>query len=224
MSRTSRAESRKNNEILRNLMVKFKNDEITNEELEDFRQRIDKLLWKTIHSKYCTDLKEDVYQEVWRKLTVAKVYWREDVNVYVSTWLWRVAISAIGDLRYKTVKRKGEISLSDLETDDESSSTILERIIQENKQSNAMMKNLEKVYEFVDSLAGVDRCIVDLIINPGEKVLAVANVNKKHSRSRLTKDEIMKFVGLEYDEFCERLDALREKFYQIMNSVKEYEH
>ena len=101
------------NDKNRRLMLKFKYGNLTKAEENEFHESVKNLIYKAMHTNSVMMDWEDVYQEIWMKITKSKHTWDENKGTYVSTWITIVASTVINTLRSSVRRRESHVLLYD---------------------------------------------------------------------------------------------------------------
>lgn len=207
------------NDKNRSLMIKYKYDTITPSELNEFHNRIEKLIYKVIRKNFLMMDIKDIYQEVWRKICKCKHTWNENKGTMVSTWIVIVAQSVINSLRQNKNKYDSRYmcyedlpDFVDAETAGEDKAVRFNSSIRDGfyrkEESNLRMK------EFLEGLTDDERRIIDVIMTTGYDELNKCN-NSKYSKSKITRKFIREKLDMPERELKEALSELQKKYHDL---------
>ena len=118
----------KSSDHLMEKMVKFKYDDISQMELNEFYDEVKLLIWRAIHECYCPMNKLDMQHDLWCHITKVKHKWDEKRSNNVSTWLYRVISNRIKEMQKYTSRRNFIIPENVMKQDDDARSNILEML------------------------------------------------------------------------------------------------
>lgn len=169
----------------RELMIKFKYNNITDREGYEFHDAIKKIIYKVMHTNNVMMDWDDVYQEIWKKITHCRHTWKEWKGTMVSTWITIVANSVINTLRQKVNKHNSRFCLyddlfqpsNDSDSDGNQSQEkcdFLAFSVQDDGIEDAETKKRmlsEKMNEFLNSLSQVERHIYNMALAMEDKII-----------------------------------------------------
>jgi len=217
----------------RRLMIKFKYNDMTSDEETLFHESVKNLIYKVMHTNNVMMDWEDVYQEIWKKISRCKCGWKENKGTYVSTWITIVANSVINTLREKVRRRNSRMCLyDDIGLDDERSGCAgfeqgdaVEEFFNDGAalMDRSFVSSLYKdsYRDFVRSLDPVERRIMDAVHEKQEEIIdGFERRNTKMPlqmiRQSLGYDEstfiaILSCIYRKYCEICDRAHVSAEK-------------
>lgn len=174
-------------------MYKFKYDEITDSELNDFYLKIKNMLWWWIEKSFFRADKNDVFQDIWLHLTNQKHKWKEESPNMVSSWMWFVISNWIKTIKYyEARKNRSQICFSDFVlTETEDADDLLGRYC-DNRQDRTLL--CEAIRQWESTLTGEKKLYVQLLIDPGNDILSLVNSKKKYYSEKISKVDMAQMM------------------------------
>lgn len=192
----------------RELMIKFKYDLATEQDIQQFHENVKKLIYKAIHSNRTNMDFNDLYQEIWKKIIKSKNSWNEQKDIQVSTWIVCVANSVINGCRSKINQHNSRYCLYDdiyPESEDENERDFLSRkvISEENPYHKTAFS--DDYNHFYESLNDNERKVLRALyeINSNSRIKKYGKIPYRHIRNKLS---------LKQDELLAIIDGLKSKF------------
>lgn len=204
------------NDPNRELMIKFKYDIITDDELQQLRKQLHKLIYDIIRKNYVKMDSRDVYQQIWKKIIKSKHSWNQDIGTKVSTWIVWVCLSVINGLRLKSKKYSDRYFLyEDLNTQEQSGESY-ENILYgsqmiDQKPLQSMYFN-EQFNEFINGLNDIEKDIINMVLNVDKEQLN-KQFPSKYQKKKITKGFIKQRLNLKQKQFYEIMSELKKKFH-----------
>lgn len=213
------------NDNNRELMIKYKYDKITPDELNELHNRIERLIYKVIRKNYLMMDIRDIYQEIWRRIIRSKHTWNEHKGTMVSTWIVVVAQSVINTLRSKKNRYLSRcMRYEDLPDFTEGSISGEDRAVFFNPDLRDDFYRMEdskmRIKDFLAGLSKSEREIVDIILTSGYDELNKNNTSR-YMKSKITKKFIGEKSGLADGELRLILDELQKKFRSQFEDVED---
>jgi len=195
------------------LYLKLGKQTITDQELNEFNEKISNLVWKTVHNCSVKIPKEDIYQEIWNCI-ILNAYRFDETKGSGATYIWRICASVIGQYKHNFKLKNNHIAISDFVEKEEQADAFFEKKLSENTKSYVPEK-LQIVDDFIDSLEdAMDRKIINLAVRPSEKDLETVNKHKKNKRRKLIRKDIVELLGISFTELETRLEKLSKVFHE----------
>lgn len=213
----------------RQLMIKYKYDTITSQQLYELHNKLSKLIYDIIRKNYINMSKQDVYQQIWKKISKAKHSWNQNAGTKVSTWIVIVCISVINGLRLKCKKYNQRYVLyNDISSNEEDNEQIQE--CQKFAISNGLLNynNFQQLYFsqqmqlFLKSLNDKQKSIVNMILTVNQDQLN-QNGNEKYIKKKMTKNYLYKKSGMKQKQFQKQMIQIQQRFNEIILN-KEYKY
>ena len=212
------------NDPNRELMIKFKYNTATDLDTTKLHENIKKLIYKVMHNNCIMMEFEDVYQEVWKKITKSKHSWNEKKGTRVSTWIVCVANSVVNSLRHTVNRHNSRLCLYDDLEQNECTNNIEDYLLQKNKgldnqiQDNSMLLGIV----FSDDYKHFYN-----VLNPNEKMVldSMFEINdnmRKPKQGRIPYNMLGKKLNLKHNELKKIMTGLKEKFnesFQVCKTV-----
>lgn len=207
------------NDKNRVLMIKYKYDTITPDELNELHNRIEKLIYKVIRKNYLMMDIRDIYQEVWKKICKCKNTWNEDKGTMVSTWIVIVAQSVINSLRQSKNKYDSRYMCYDDLPDFEDGETAGEdRAVRSNPTIRDGFYRKEdsklRIREFMSELSDNEKRIIDIIMSTGYDELNKNN-ESKYCKNKITRKFIREKIDLPEKELKDVFEELQRKYHEL---------
>lgn len=198
----------------RELMIKYKYNRITEDELNQLHNGLSKLIYKIIHSNNIYIDTEEIYQEVWLKIAKSKHTWNETKGTFVSTWVSLVCQSVCNTLRKSLLKRRSCFCLyEDLKGEEigvSSEDFITNKGLIEEETVFGVFIKKEEWEKFISKLDEKEKEIVLLSINTTpDDVRKICGKNV--CANRITKKFLMKKLNLRTKVLDEYLEAIKLK-------------
>lgn len=211
----------------RQLFIKYKYNKITESQLKQLHDQLQKLIHDVIRKNYIIMDQKDVYQQIWKKIAKAKHSWNEDAGTKVSTWIVIVCISVINGLRLKVKKnRQRYVLYNDLNPQiqqDDNNQRGQTMALKYGMLEQKPLQNLcfsQQMSNFLEQLTEQEKNIVDIILNVDLKDLN-KNGNDKYVKKQITKSYIQQKIGVKGKQFVEIFEGLKQKFKELIIDIKE---
>lgn len=204
----------------RQLMIKYKYNKISDEQLNELHDKIKKLLYDLIHKNFVKVNTKDVYQQIWKKIAKAKHSWNENAGTRVSTWIVCVCMSVINGLRMKQKKIDDRYILyDDLQEREEGDSLPGQQIAQkyglmEEKPLQSICFS-EEFKKFMDTLNDNERDIINLVLYSDVNDLNKGN-ELKYQKKKITKAYIREKLGMKQKKFFDIMQGLKQRFHRMI--------
>lgn len=214
MSNLINAEPKTLEQRNKELMIKFKNDLITDSELNELHENLEKLIFKIIHENYVSEDFGDVVSKIWEKIIRYKHCYNENNGAYVTTWIATVARNVINTLRKKSINYKSKNCLCDgFSVYDKKGKELSFNV------SNVEDEASQKVFsfdfkDFIDIFEGEEKRILLWMIEEDSTLLVLENEKRKYARKKATFSFIKKKMNLNNKEFKFHLENIKKICYQ----------
>lgn len=200
------------------LMTKYKYDEITDEELNEFYCNIEKLIYKIIKNNYVTESFGDICNEIWKRIAKYRNNWDETKGVCVSTWVGKVAINVIQTFRKRSMTyRARNVSLDGMVAFGKGGEEIpldVENLIAENKDNSGEKRNLfyKNIVDCFDVFNDTEKQIVELFLNDEPETLFLEDENRVYKRKYASATFVRKKLSLTQTEYNKCIKSIGEKY------------
>lgn len=201
----------------RQLMIKFKYDKISDEQLQLLRKQLHKLIFDIIRKNYVKMDCRDVYQQIWRKIIKSKHSWNQNIGTKVSTWIVWVCLSVINGLRLKQKKYADRYSLYQDLVQQEQGVDKYEYILFNSglvdQKPLQKMCFSEQFTEFISGLNDVEKDIINMVLQT-EVDQMNKQENNRYKKKKITKGYIKNKLNLKQKQFYRIMEELKKKFHQ----------
>ena len=154
---------------------------------------------------------EDMFQDVWAHIQAVLPKWDEESCTYVSTWLYLVISNWVKTLKIREKR-------------------LHDRVVYVEDMSK--LNNIPDADETSDAVKAIRRCmdgdfdplemrIAQLIMEPTEDHLAVANSVKKYKFNRLSIADICSIIGITKCEYVAARERMKEKIRHEVDCLEE---
>ena len=212
------------NDVNRQLMIKFKYNDMTEGEEKEFHEAIKKIIYKVMHKNGVMMDWEDVYQEIWKKIVKSKHTWQEWKGTMVSTWITIVANSVINTL-HQSVNRYNSrfclyddlLSNTDGQDDSGNHSTcdsIAFELDEDSLSDNELKKLLwkEQFEEFREKLNDAEAYVFGIIVSMSNAIL-----DAHDKRGRIPYKELREKTGYDESTFDLIIYNIKRKYCDTFN-------
>lgn len=199
-------------DILREYFIKWKYDNITDEELHHIYFLIKGMIWVQINRCYCSMINDDIFNEIWLHIQNSLKKWNEFSSNYVSTWLYPVISNRLKYLQYKESMLARKIYFID-------DYSYFEKNMINNDYKSAKHECIRDCIE--NDLNEKEKLVVELLYDPSDDALMFANANKKYYQKQISKSNICYLTDLNDNELMEVKNQIKGKFiYATEENVK----
>lgn len=200
------------------LMIKYKYDTITKEELDELYLGLERLIYKIIKSNYVTENFNDVCNEIWRRIAKYKHKWDETKGDYVTTWVGKVAMNVINTLRKRTMTyRSRNVSLDGMVTCDkggEEKPVDMEQLVADNHDESGerRKKFYDNLMDCFDLFNDTEKEIIKLFLESNPENLVLENEDRTYKRRYASASFIKKKLNLTQNEYNNYIKSIGEKY------------
>ncbi len=210
----------------RKLMIKFKYNDLNQAEEYLFHENIKNLIYKVMHTNNVMMDWEDVYQEIWKKISRCKYGWKEFKGTYVSTWITIVANSVINTLRTRVKRRNArfclydDIGLEDVGINDTGAMDKGDAVEEFFNKGDALIDQTliaglrqDDYQDFLKSLDPIERRIMDAIHERQEEI--VDGFERRNTQAPI--QLVRQSLGYDESTFTAILACIYQKYCDICN-------
>jgi hypothetical protein len=200
----------------RELMIKYKYDTISRDELNELHDNLEKLIYQVIHKNYVSENFYDVYLEIWKKIIKYKDKWDENRKNNVSTWIAKVAFNVIQTIRKKSiVHRSRYVSLMDTKVTNKKGEEMevdYEKIISDEKDDIGMRRKM--IYDVIKlcKFSKEELAVVKLYLEDDCDKLIIQNENREYKRHFSTVSFIKSKLNLTNKKYNDIMKSIGEKY------------
>ena len=200
------------------LMIKYKYDNITDDELSELYTNLEKLIFKIVRSNYVTENFGDVCNEIWRRIAKYKHKWDENNGDYVTTWVGKVAINVIQTLRKRSMLyRARNVSYDGMVTfgkGGEEKEVEMDKLIADNKDDSGEKRKVfyENIMSCFDVFDETEKKIVELFLEGDTENLVIDDENRTYKRRYASASFIKKKLSLTQNEYNKYIKSIGEKY------------
>ena len=201
---------------LRQHFIDWKNDEISDEALNEVYSHISNFIWYHIHAKYTTKDNVELFHQTWFHVNKIKDYWDETKDNYVSTWLHFVIKNYIINANKSHInKNERYIEFSQMSKSSDIKDDFITEIYIDHSAKQSQL--LIEMNNWIEQLTGMDKKYVQLMIEPTIEQLNSANKKKKYNCDKLSKENIAQLLEMEKWELDIFRTKIRKKLRRWLN-------
>lgn len=200
------------------LMVKYKYDTISEDELNELYENLEKVVYKIVRHNYVSENFEDVCNEVWRRIAKYKHKFDETKNICVTTWVGKVTINVINTIRRKSIVYKSRnVSYDGMmvyNKKGEAQEIDPDKIFAEEKDDTGEYRKTiyENIMSCFEDCNDIEKQIINLYLNEDDENLMLQNEKRTYKRWHVSATFIKKKLNLTQNQYVKHMKSIGKKY------------